>query len=125
MGQTKTFISVSFQKEFIHSYPGAPEEVSFLREPHRHMLHIRVDVQVFDDDRELEFIIAKRDLSSYADTLDLVTHSTRSCETVARTLLSYIQSEYGIDRDVVISVSEDGENGAIIKYNTKEDEHGV
>lgn len=115
MGSEKTFISVSFQREFIHSYPDAPEEVSFLREPHRHMLHIRIDVQVFNYDRELEFILVKRDLDQFANTLDLTIPSTRSCEMIARAFLNYIQEEWG-HRDVNISVSEDGENGAILEY---------
>ena len=116
MGSEKTFISGSFQREFIHSYPDAPEEVSFLREPHRHMLHIRTDIQVFNDDRELEFILVKRDLDQFATTLDLTVPSTRSCETIARAFLNHIHEEWGIRRDVRISVSEDGENGAILEY---------
>ena len=116
MADVKTFISVKLQREFVHSYPDAPEEVSFLRESHRHMLHIQAEIEVFSDDRELEFIIVKRDLDSFLDTLNLTTSSKRSCEMVGRLILNYLTEEYGENRDVNITVSEDGENGAIIKY---------
>lgn len=82
-------IWVTFQKEGIHCYPAAPEGVEFLKQPYRHMFHFRVGVQVFHDDRELEFILFKRELEAlYADeTLQL---DYKSCEMMAEDLAKYI-----------------------------------
>jgi len=52
------FITTSF--EGVHCYPSAPEGVVFLRVPHRHIFGVRVEVEVYHDDRELEFILLKR-----------------------------------------------------------------
>ena len=60
----KKYIFVTFQKEGIHRYPDAPEGVEFLRHPHRHMFHFRVEIEVFHDDRDIEFILFKRELEA-------------------------------------------------------------
>ena len=108
------FIFVTFQKEGIHCYPDAPEGVEFLKNPHRHMFHFRVDIQVFHDDRDIEFILFKRELESlYAEeTLQL---DYKSCEMLSDDLAAYIRKTYP-DRDVRIEVSEDGENGSLSYY---------
>ena len=102
-------IWVTFQKEGIHCYPAAPEGVEFLKHPHRHMFHFRVGIQVFHDDRELEFILFKRELEAlYADeTLQL---DYKSCEMIADELAHQIQVKHP-GREIRIEVSEDGENG--------------
>lgn len=116
----KRYISVTTQREFIHQYVDAPEQVSFLREPHRHMLHIEVEIQVYHDDRELEFILVKRGLEEFLDTLHLNVCSNRSCEMIACSIVDYLKTLYGENREINVSASEDGENGSIIKY-TRED----
>ena len=117
-------IFVRFQKEGIHKYPAAATDpnlatgdeydVSFLATPHRHIFHFRVDIQVFHDDREIEFILFKRELENlYTEgTLQL---DYRSCEMMADDLADYILDKYP-DRELTISVSEDNENGAICRY---------
>ena len=62
----KRSIWVTFRKEGIHKYPSAltdPKlatgdeyDVSFLGYPHRHIFHFKVQIEVFHDDRDLEFI---------------------------------------------------------------------
>ena len=113
------FIWVTFQKEGIHKYPDAPEGVEFLRHPHRHIFHFRVDIQVFHDDRDIEFILFKRELEALYDggrvnaaTLQL---DYKSCEMLADELADYIQEKYP-GRHLKISVSEDNENGAVGYY---------
>jgi len=108
------FIWVTFQKEGIHCYPDAPEGVEFLAYPHRHIFHFRVDLQVFHDDRDVEFILFKRELEAlYTEgTLEL---DYKSCEMMADDLAEYIQESYP-GRDLKISVSEDNENGAECYY---------
>jgi len=111
-------IFVTFQKEGIHCYPDAPEDVDFLKYPHRHIFHFRVEMEVFHNDREVEFILFKRELEGlYADrTLEL---DFKSCEMIAEELNEYISEKYPL-RYRMIEVSEDGENGARLTYGTNE-----
>ena len=111
------FIWVTFQKEGIHKYPDAPEGVEFLKYPHRHIFHFKVELEVFHDDRDVEFILFKRELENiFADgTLQL---DYKSCEMIADDLAYYINNKYP-ERDLIITVSEDGENGATCYYPNK------
>jgi hypothetical protein len=124
MTTEKSMIWVTFQKEGIHLYPAAataPElktgdmyDVSFLGAPHRHIFHFKVYIEVFHDDRDLEFIQFKRWLEKcYNDgTLEL---NHKSCEMIARDLQATISARYS-GREIWISVSEDNENGCFIKF---------
>ena len=111
-------IWVTFQREGIHCYPAAAtdpnlEDVSFLAHPHRHMFHFKISIDVFHDDRELEFIQFKRWCESlYSGVLEL---NYKSCEMIADDLYIQIAERYP-DRAVWIEVAEDGENGCLIKY---------
>ena len=114
-------IWVSFQREGIHKYPAALEDpnladVSFLGHPHRHIFHFRVSIDVFHNDRDIEFIQFKRWLEGLYNTQTLVLEY-RSCEMIADDLYLQIANKYP-DRNVTISVSEDNENGCTIVYNT-------
>jgi hypothetical protein len=122
----KRMIWVTFQKEGIHKYPGADTDpklatgdeydVSFLGYPHRHIFHFKVAIQVFHNDRDIEFIQFKRWLeNSFRDGVMQLDH--KSCEMICDELYMYIANRYP-DRDIEITVSEDGENGATIYYNT-------
>ena len=114
-------IWVTFKKEGIHKYPAALEDpkladVSFLGYPHRHMFHFKVWIEVFHDDRDIEFIQFKRWLESlYQGTLEL---DYKSCEMIADELADQIQTKYP-GRQVRIEVSEDGENGCDINYDVQ------
>lgn len=110
----KKFIYVTFQKEFIHQYKDAPDEVSYLRYPHRHIAHIKVRVQVFDNDREIEFIMFKHWLEENI-TINKLTNN--SCENIAEYIISQVQSLYDNNRDIAVQVSEDAENGCELYYN--------
>ena len=57
----KRYIWVTFRKEGIHKYPGAVDlpGVEFLANEHRHIFHFRIELQVWHDDREVEFILFK------------------------------------------------------------------
>jgi len=119
MNKEKSMIWVTFQKEGIHCYPAAAtdpklEDVSFLGTPHRHIFHFKVYIEVFHDDRDLEFIQFKRWLEGCYNngTLEL---NYKSCEMIARDLHAIIKARYPI-REVWISVSEDNENGCFIKF---------
>ena len=107
------FVYVTLQKEFIHQYKDAPEEVAYLRYPHRHIAHIMVQIEVYNNDREIEFIMLKHKLEEHLNLTDL---TNNSCETIADEILSFVQSEYDVNRDIEIVVSEDGENGCKLMY---------
>lgn len=118
----KTFIYVKFQKEGIHKYPQAAEDcrlsdVNFLAYPHRHMFHFKIGIEVFHEDREIEFIQFKRWLESlYGDgTLQL---DYKSCEMIIDDLYKVISDRYP-NRILTMDVSEDNENGAISIFTGK------
>jgi hypothetical protein len=118
-------IWVTFTKEGVHCYPdaavnpllatGDEYDVSFLASPHRHIFHFRVAIDVFHDDRDIEFIQFKRWLVNLyiSNTLQL---DFKSCEMISDDLYLQIASKYP-NRDVWIDVSEDGENGSYAEYN--------
>ena len=143
--KSKRMIWVTFQKEGIHKYPAALEDpklatggwddVSFLGYPHRHIFHFRVWIEVFHDDRDIEFIQFKRWLERlYSGAGADTTQSTggsekqsttdsevlildyKSCEMISDELFEKISARYP-ERTVRIEVSEDGENGSDTTYN--------
>ena len=112
-------IWVKFQKEGIHMYPAALEDpnladVSFLGYPHRHMFGFLVAIDVFHEDRDIEFIQFKRWLLSLYEqgTLEL---NYKSCEMISDDLAEKIMERYP-DRALLIEISEDGENGSWAQY---------
>ena len=73
------------------------------------MFHFRVELEVFHDDRDIEFILFKRELEGlYSEGTMQV--DNQSCEMIARELAKYIQTKYP-NRALSISVAEDNENG--------------
>ena len=117
-------IWVTFQKEGVHCYPAAATDpqlatgdeydVSFLGTPHRHIFHFQVWIDVFHNDRDIEFIQFKRWLENlYKDAILALDY--KSCEMIADDLYIQIASRYP-NRAVWIEVAEDGENGCLIRY---------
>jgi hypothetical protein len=124
MGRAERKIWITFRKEGIHCYPAAATDpalktgneydVSFLGTPHRHIFHFRVWIDVLHNDRDIEFIQFKRWLENlYKDGILQLDY--KSCEMMADDLYIQIAGRYP-DRAVWIEVAEDGENGALIKY---------
>ena len=117
-------IWVTFSKEGIHFYPGADTnpatatgdeyDVSFLGYKHRHIFHFKVWIEVFHDDRDIEFIQFKRWMEDmYSEgTLKL---DYKSCEMMSDDLYMQITKKYP-GRKIEIDVSEDGENGSHAVY---------
>lgn len=120
----KKYIWVTFQKEGLHKYPAALDDpklatgdeydVSFLGYIHRHIFKFKVQIEVFTDDRDIEFIQFKRWLEKlYSEkTLEL---DYKSCEMICDELAEKIIAKYP-HRELIIDVSEDGENGAHCIY---------
>jgi hypothetical protein len=126
-------IWVTFRKEGIHKYPAAATDpllatgdqydVSFLANPHRHIFHFRVWIDVFHNDRDIEFIQFKRWLENlYKDSILALDY--KSCEMIADDLYTQIAGRYP-GRAVWIDVSEDGENGCLIKYELTRPSHSI
>ncbi len=120
-------IWITFRKEGIHMYPAAATDptlktgdaydVSFLGYPHRHIFHFRVSIDVWHNDRDIEFIQFKRWCESlYAGDSAVLELNHKSCEMIADDLYLQIAARYP-NRAVTIDVSEDGENGCEITYN--------
>lgn len=123
----RRWIEVTFQKEGIHKYPAAAQDpklatgdwddVSFLANPHRHVFHFYVRLEVEHNDRDVEFIQFKRWLQrlysaegTQTNTLQL---DYKSCEMLAEELIEKIMDRYP-NRDIEIRVFEDNENGAVL-----------
>ena len=122
-----SFVWVTFEKEGMHCYPAAADDpklktndeydVSFLQYVHRHIFKFRVDIEVFSDDRDIEFIQFKRWLQSLYEGEFSVDY--KSCEMISDELADKIKERYP-GRRMSIEVSEDGENGSRILYDITE-----
>lgn len=115
-------IWVTFQRKGYHFYPDPPEEVLYLKSRHRHLFKFRVEIQVFHDDREIEFHMFQNKIESWYDS-GILELNHKSCEMMADELYQGIKEEYQSreipakkQRDLTIEVSEDGECGAIGSY---------
>lgn len=112
----QTTVLITFQLEGFHNFPKAKEifpEVGFLSNIHRHMFHFKLERQVNHDDRDVEFIMFKRQVIDYlqSEYYDLgykaLLFGSMSCEMIARELLLKFDC-------CSVEVWEDGENGAKI-----------
>lgn len=104
-------IIVRTRFEAIHKWPECPfDDVSFLKDSHRHIFHVRAEKVVIHDNRDIEIIKFKRKIEDY---LRKITSKDKnigamSCEQLAEAIMS----EFGCSE---VEVSEDGENGAIAR----------
>ena len=118
-------IWVTFSQEGVHFYPGADtnpatatgewDDVSFLGYKHRHIFHFKVWIEVFHDDRDIEFIQFKRWLQRLYNQDSVLELNNKSCEMIADELYKAINDKYP-NRFVRISVAEDNENGCEMDY---------
>lgn len=111
-------IFVTFQKAGYHRYPGALldpnlSDVRYLGNTHRHLFKFKVWIEVFHDDREIEF----HQFLNFCESLYISDLSVdyKSCEMISDDLHRYISQKYQ-NRDIIIEVSEDGENGSYCEY---------
>jgi len=112
------WIYVTFQKAGFHKYPAATtdknlQDVSYLGDRHRHLFKFKVQIEVFHDDRELEFHQVLNFCESlFQEQLDI---DFKSVEMLADDLYALLIVRYP-QRDMKIEVSEDGECGCIVEY---------
>ena len=110
----KTNVIAKLEVEGLHNWPAADKvfpEVGFLSYMHRHKWYITAKKEVFHDDRDVEFIMFKRDIEEWLRVqyynYKSRTHEfgAKSCEMLAREIMEEFDCNY-------VSVFEDNENGA-------------
>jgi hypothetical protein len=106
----KTYIYITTQFVAYHKWDDAPDGFSFLKSWHRHLFKVKVYWKVDHNDRDKEFFLMKEKADELINTLyaDKYLNVDNSCEMIATRLaeeLGAYQAE----------VSEDGENGAIVR----------
>ena len=110
----KTNVIANLEIEGLHNWPAADQvfpEVGLLSNMHRHKWFITAKKRVFHDDRDVEFIMFKRDIIQWLEhqyyNKKSRTHEfgAKSCEMLAKEIME----EFGC---VYVSVFEDNENGA-------------
>lgn len=117
-----TNIVVNLRMPGIHRWETCTiPEMSFLKDYHRHMFHIRCEKQVFHNDRDVEIIMFKKSIQDfmrekYSGKDDIFFTQTgddclffdyRSCEHIAHEIVEHFDLS-------LCEVLEDGENGAIV-----------
>lgn len=104
----------------LHNWPKAPERRAYLRSLHRHMFEVAVSVEVTHSERDVEFHdlqdtivrLFKSMGRQYHPATPLQSFGPRSCEALAGELLvMLIREGYAVTG---VSVSEDGENTAVV-----------
>ena len=115
-----TTITCKTSFEGIHRFPDAPPEVGYLRNPHRHVFYVEVEMDVYHTDREVEFISAKHAIDAFLrthfDMNGVWQMDTLSCEQVAELIMDFLEERYCRvkQRAIIVTVSEDNENGATV-----------
>lgn len=89
------------------------EHKLYLRELHRHVFYLRIEKTVAHDDRDIEIIALKEQITEYLECKYFDIHhrclnfGTMSCEQIALDVMH----EFSCD---AVEVLEDNENGAIV-----------
>lgn len=115
----KKKIRICFEYPGFHRWPDAPERRKYLRDLHRHLFKIEVEMEVRDNDREIEFhdlLDMCKAITGYGEQFNMECNQDASCELHAEVLLSNLTSQYckKINRYISVTVSEDGECGATV-----------
>ena len=119
MNNIKKWIWVTFQKVGYHLYPAAAtdptlQDVSYLGYKHRHLFKFKIQIEVFHDDREIEF----HQFLNFCESMfssNQIDINHKSVEMLSDDLYSVISQKYP-NRDMIITISEDGECGCYIEY---------
>lgn len=112
----------------LHYWSGAPEAVSFLASPHRHVFTVRAEWDVAGADREVEFFIAQSWLDKViahewpVDEVGCVVFGPTSCEMIACAIANAldIMPKNGFAQKPrapsAVSVFEDDADGARVEF---------
>jgi len=113
------YIWVTFQRKGLHRYPRAETDesladVKYLGSVHRHLFKFKVWIEVFHNDRDIEFHQFLNFLESLYESK--LTLDYESCEMISNKLAREIREKYP-NRNINIEVSEDGETGSYYEYH--------
>lgn len=119
------WVWITFKREGFHLYPGADtdpslatggwDDVSYLGVRHRHLFGVRVQLEVFHNERDVEFHqLSRWCQKQYSD--GSLEFNGKSCETIAEELGEAIRAKYS-GRALIISVDEDGECGSTLEWS--------
>ncbi len=117
-----SYIWVTTHKEGFHFWKQAPKAVKFLKHPHRHVFSFKIYLSIKHNDREIEFFMFKKDVKFAINNIwvkyDLYSDKKckgLSCEMISDEICKIIKKKY-VGREIIIEVSEDGENGSRKEY---------
>jgi len=116
---SKSMIWVTFQKAGFHYFPAASTDpnlidVSYLGNKHRHLFKFKVWIEIFHNDRELEF----HQFLNYCESLfsdKTIDIDYQSVEMLADKLYESVTIKYP-NREIWIEISEDGECGCFKQF---------
>jgi len=107
-------IEIRLRMPGFHCWPTAPSPVEFLSARHRHTFHIRVRIEVEHSDRNVEFILFRKEVEDFVwvrfgrdKDVNAVTFGNLSCEHIAEIISNEMDIRGFEVREV--GVSEDGE----------------
>lgn len=107
-------IWVTTQAVKFHRWLNAPVIASFLKDYHRHLFKYKLSIEVYHDDREVEFFQAQTHLIEVVNQIPRT--SDMSCEQMGDFIATRFKEGYP-DRKLIVEVSEDGENGSYKEYS--------
>lgn len=111
---TKRWALIEGSFEALHCWLDAPESEAYLRSLHRHLFEVRVQIEAFHADREIEYYNFKKLLSAFLAWMPKPT--VYSCEQYCDIIALNIRNAYP-KRDLKIRVLEDGHEGAECEYD--------
>ncbi len=90
----QTTVEIRLPLEGFHNWPGAIDQVSFLKHPHRHTFVIRAGFKVKHDDRDKEIFILRDMVSTWIEKHygKPAQFGPMSCESIARVLVGQFRT---------------------------------
>jgi len=107
----RTYINIKNYFLGVHRWKDALDEVDFLKNEHFHTFRVNTTIEVFDSDREIEFIMVKKRLQAFLDSFKPNEIRDLSCESIALLVIKFLREEYGGKRRYIVKVYEDEEIG--------------
>lgn len=104
------FASISFQFEGFHKWEDCNNEQTYLKNLHRHIFWVWVEIEQAHNDRDVEYIEAKNRIQEFWSEEIGDNKLVGSCEDIAEDILYLVKMRYP-NRKIKITVKEDNENG--------------
>lgn len=107
-----TILKTNF--EAYHFWENAKKEVIFLQNNHRHIFYVKLWIEQFSANRDIEYISEKRKLNNFIKTNFEGRVFPKSCEDIAIEIKKNWKLKYP-KRKIKVSVFEDNENGCLLE----------